>query len=82
MGKKGWVAKIRYFMKGGRSSAQDLVELILQFGEGDGNVGGSFISRMGKGLGGIPENDHGNVVLHVLPGKLGLKFDDFIVYDL
>ena len=32
-------------------------------------------------LGGIPDHYHGNIVLHILTGKLGFKLNDLVVDD-
>ena len=35
----------------------------------------------GTGLGGVPYHYHGNIILHILASKLGIKFYYFIVDD-
>jgi hypothetical protein len=37
---------------------------------------------IGTGLGSIPDEHHGDIILHILAGKLGLELNDLVVDDL
>jgi len=62
---------------------QNLVQLLLHTRQGlqYGAIGARQLAASGK-LGGIPEQDHGYIVLHILPGELGLIFNNLIIDDL
>src|ERR1035438_6746641 len=79
---RGWVAKIRYFEQGKvlLKLGQRFIQLFLEFVQYGSEFRGSLIPGLWIRLGCVPAEFHGCVILHVLPCKLGLEFNDFIIY--